>query len=159
RVASRAVIAFEAQDSGIVRLLARLGLVLEYEFDAVNRNRDHGGGDDLPIPNYVYRWTRREGEKTVRSLDPTRDPRIEFFSEFEFFDCFLEEDLFLGKKRWARRLDPRHLSRLAALAVAALNLGFRSRGNSFAWLVSKEQAPLQPWIKESGDGVGYDFSR
>lgn len=38
-----------------------LGVALDYELPAVSENNfTHGGVENGPIPNYVYRWTERE---------------------------------------------------------------------------------------------------
>lgn len=68
RVARKNVVIFESQDSFLMRLICRLGLALDYEIKAVRRDKVNGGVENLPIPNYVYRWSRRDVEKLVRSL-------------------------------------------------------------------------------------------
>lgn len=88
RVASKNVIVFESQDSILMRLFERLGFVLEYELDAVIASQGRSGGvNNLPIPNYVYRWTPREVEKIIRALDPIREPDVLFYREFYFHHC------------------------------------------------------------------------
>ena len=75
RVARKAVIVLEAQDSACVRLLVHLGMLLDYECAAVASNDYRAGGvDNTALPNYIYRWTRREIEKTIRALDPAHEP-------------------------------------------------------------------------------------
>ena len=85
RVANKAAIIIEAQDSFIVNLLKKFGLLLEYESDAVDGNNKSGGVNNSAIPNYVYRFSKREIEKTIRSFDPQNIPRIEFNSKFIFY--------------------------------------------------------------------------
>jgi SAM-dependent methyltransferase len=71
RVSRRAAIFIEARDSLTVRLLGRLGLSQVYEYGAViSNNCEAGGMRDTQIPNYVYRWTEREVEKTISSYAP-----------------------------------------------------------------------------------------
>jgi len=71
RVARKAAIFFEARDSFTVRLLGWLGLSQIYEYGAViSNNCEAGGVRDTEIPNYVYRWTEREVEKTISSYAP-----------------------------------------------------------------------------------------
>jgi ubiquinone/menaquinone biosynthesis C-methylase UbiE len=80
RVSRKGVIVVESRDSAAVRLAARLGLSREYELEAVSMNGGvRGGVDDTAVPNHVYRWTEREFEKTLRSLDPTGPITFRFF--------------------------------------------------------------------------------
>jgi SAM-dependent methyltransferase len=72
RVARKGVIVVEASDNLVTRLAVRLGLTQQYELEAVRGNGGtFGGVDNTSVPNYVYRWTEREFEKTLRSFDPT----------------------------------------------------------------------------------------
>jgi ubiquinone/menaquinone biosynthesis C-methylase UbiE len=72
RVARRGLLVFEPRDSLLSRLGTRLGLGQEYETAAVALSADgaHGGWRNGPVPNYVYRWTEREIEKTIHSATP-----------------------------------------------------------------------------------------
>jgi hypothetical protein len=48
-----------------------LKLTSTYETTAVYYNDcQHGGAHDTDIPNFVYRWTEREVEKTISSYAP-----------------------------------------------------------------------------------------
>jgi SAM-dependent methyltransferase len=71
RVARRGVIVVESRESWFVRTALRAGLAAEYEIN--NRllsTRTRGGADFGPVPNFVFRWTEREFEKTVRCYKP-----------------------------------------------------------------------------------------
>ena len=84
RVARVAVVALESRDSTLMRLGVRLGAVDEYELGAVAAHGLRAGGvENTSTPNYVYRWTEREVEKTVASFAPHARHRIRFFREFE----------------------------------------------------------------------------
>ena len=76
-----------------MRLAVKVGAVDEYEFAAV---ADHGlrsgGVANTSTPNYVYRWTEREVEKTVASFAPHARHRIRFFREFELPETLVEID-------------------------------------------------------------------
>jgi SAM-dependent methyltransferase len=159
RVASKMVIAFEAQDSRIVRAFARTGIVLTYEFDEVNEKKTGGGVNNTTVPNYIYRWTRREVEKVIRTYDAAREPRIRFFSEFVFFEQFLKEDGFLAKTGWAKTVGPQQVGRLVALALPVLNFVLPRSGNSFAIVIDKREAALHPWLTSNDGRIDYDFSR
>lgn len=67
RVAKRGVLAFEARDSLSMRITERLGLTQEYEV----AENECCGVNATEIPNYIYRWTEREVEKTIKSFSPT----------------------------------------------------------------------------------------
>ena len=145
RVASDSVIFFEAQDSLLMRLAVKAGLTVEYEWNAIlDHGMRRGGVDDLPIPNHVYRWTRREVLKLVRSLDPAHIPDVEFFTEWDF-----------GYKRIARRLQrtpigviPAPVLEIACSVVIKLfNLLFRHWGNSFVCRIGKSKTD-QPWMQD-----------
>lgn len=153
RVARKNVIVFEAQDSALMRLFVRLGLALEYELDAVVKHRTSGGVDNLPIPNYIYRWTQREIEKLVRSLDPVREPEIVFDSEFYFHPSLLNGTL---KEHVLSRVLGRHTLTFIKLGEKLLNLVCRSQGNHFTVLIRKRHAAFHSWIRETGEG--YQFS-
>lgn len=154
RVAYKSVIVIEAQDSWFVRLMIRFGLMLEYEFDAVENEKTSGGVANLPIPNYVYRWTRREVEKLIRSLDPYHMPKIWSESSHIFYDCFLRENFFLGQKAGLNHINRRILVRIAHAATWVLNKLIPSQGNTFTLFISRHNAILHPWIrKRSGEYI------
>jgi SAM-dependent methyltransferase len=146
RVARKTAIFCEAQDSLLMRLAVRLGLVVDYEMNAIRDTSGQGGGVNYtPVPNYVYRWTRREIEKLVRSLDPAREPQLLIVTEWDF-----------SWKRVARRLlsSPLRvlgtpvLSLAARAGVGAANLLLSRQGNMFAVCIRKDRARLQPWMEE-----------
>lgn len=71
RVGKKGILAFESYDSLIMHFLERYGFTEVYENTAVYYNDcQYGGVDNTEIPNYIYRWTEREVEKTIRSYAP-----------------------------------------------------------------------------------------
>jgi len=71
RVAKKGVIAFESRDSLLMQILEKFHLTQTYEHAAVYFNDGkYGGVNNSEIPNYVYRWTEREIEKTISSYSP-----------------------------------------------------------------------------------------
>jgi ubiquinone/menaquinone biosynthesis C-methylase UbiE len=71
RVAHRGAIAFESRDSLLMKVMERAGLSPSYEHLAVYYNEGKFGGvNNSEIPNYIYRWTEREVEKTINSYAP-----------------------------------------------------------------------------------------
>ena len=71
RVAKIAVLAIESRDSLVMRFLERFELTQTYEHAAVYYSDClYGGVNNTEIPNYIYRWTEREIEKTIMSYSP-----------------------------------------------------------------------------------------
>jgi len=81
RVARVGVLAFEPRDTRLVRLGVKLGFGQEYEIAAVAENGLHlGGVGNSATPNFVYRWTEREIEKTIRTFRPAMRVEVRYFS-------------------------------------------------------------------------------
>ena len=134
RVARVGLVAFEARDSALMRLAQRLGVVDEYELTAVADNGFAAGGvRNTAVPNYVYRWTEREVEKTIASAAPQRRHRFVWFRELELPVSVLELS---GKGRW----------RLAAAPLRLVTKAFPKQANLFAFAVFREG--LQPWMRD-----------
>ena len=79
RVARQGVIMFESRDSFVMRIIIGLGLTQTYEHAGVYVNSyQFGGVQNSDIPNYVYRWTEREVEKTINSYAPYAPIRFRY---------------------------------------------------------------------------------
>ena len=134
RVARRGFLALEARDSSLMRLAQRIGVVDEYELTAVADNGFASGGvRNTQVPNFVYRWTEREVEKTIASAHPQRRHRFVFFRELELPVSVLELG---GKSKWA----------LAEKPLGLVTKAFPSQANLFAFAVFREG--LQPWMRD-----------
>lgn len=84
RVARRAAVMIEPYDNVLTRLGVWLGVGQEYELAAVFYNSlESGGMRNTSIPNYVYRFSRREILKTVACYDPAVRPRVRFIRRVE----------------------------------------------------------------------------
>lgn len=71
RVARKGLLAFESRDSLLMRLFERFEFTQTYENASVYFNNcKYGGVNNSDIPNYIYRWTEREIEKTIQSYAP-----------------------------------------------------------------------------------------
>jgi SAM-dependent methyltransferase len=71
RVSKHSLIFFEARDSFLMRMLVNLNVTHDYETIAVYFNDClYGGVRNTEIPNFVYRWTEREVEKTISTYAP-----------------------------------------------------------------------------------------
>lgn len=145
RVSRVAVVALESRDSALMRLGVRLGAVDEYELGAVAAHGLRAGGvENTSTPNYVYRWSEREVEKTVASFAPHARHRIRFFREFELPEALLEVD------RGARA----RVLRLAGPVISGLTRVLPRQANLFAFVIEKPRLPrdLQPWMRvEDGE--------
>jgi SAM-dependent methyltransferase len=134
RVARHGLVAFEARDSALMRLAQRLHVVDEYELTAVADNAFAAGGvRNTAVPNYVYRWTEREVEKTIASAAPQRRHRFVWFRELELPVSVLELS---GRARW----------RLAAAPLRLVTKAFPRQANLFAFAVFRDG--LQPWMHD-----------
>jgi len=139
RVARVAAVALESRDSALMRLGVRLGAVDEYELGAVAAHGLLAGGvANTATPNYVYRWTEREVEKTVASFAPHARHRIRFFREFEL------PDVLVTSARGPRGA----VLRLARPPVRAVTRVLPSQANLFAFAIEKPDSvrDLQPWM-------------
>lgn len=140
RVARVAAIALESRDSSLMRLAVRLGAVDDYELAAVAAHGLRSGGvANTGTPNYVYRWTEREVEKTVASFAPHARHRVRFFREFELPQPVLETSR--GLKAGVLRL-----SRPVVTGITRVLPG---QANLFAFVIEKPRLPgdLQPWMR------------
>jgi SAM-dependent methyltransferase len=134
RVARRGFLALEARDSLAMRTAERIGVIDAYELTAVADNGFAAGGvRNSAIPNFVYRWTEREVEKTIASAAPHRRHRFEYFRELELPVSVLELS---GKARW----------RFAAAPLRLITRAFPSQANLFAFAVFR--GGLQPWMRD-----------
>ena len=148
RIATRTVVAVENQDSPLMRVACRYGLAGTYEFLAVSdADGTSGGVDGTGVPNHVYRWTRHEVRKTVRTFDPAHAVPVEFESHW-----LIGTDRALTPGMRAvlgERGKPTGGSR--ALAGLVLNRGLngvaRRQGNIFGFVVRKDMARRQAWIE------------
>ena len=150
RVARVAVVALESRDSALMRAAAALGAVSEYELEAVATNRFRTGGvRNSNVPNFVYRWTEREVEKTIAAHAPFARHQVLYFREFELPESVVELQRSSVRRAALRALAPvvRGLVRVAP-----------SQANLFAFAVLKPQLPrdLQPWIRLGDEGPAPD---
>jgi SAM-dependent methyltransferase len=133
RVARVGLLALEARDSALMRLAIRLGVADEFELTAVADSGFRSGGvRNTPVPNYVYRWTEREVEKTISSAAPHCRHRFVYFRELELPVSVLELS---GRGAW----------RLASPLLRLVARIFPRQANLFAFAVFK--AGLQPWMR------------
>ena len=141
RVAKKGVLVFEPRDTLLVRLGIRLNFGQEYETASVEGDGlGLGGVRNTGIPNYVYRWTEREIEKTIRSFSPWGEPRFLY--------------RYALRVPWARLRAMRNKA-FFLLVGSLLPLlkffcfCFPKQSNGFAFAVVKPRIPADvlPWLK------------
>jgi SAM-dependent methyltransferase len=141
RVAKKGVLAFEPRDTLLSRIGVRLNFGQEYEVGAVfdNGNR-FGGVKNTSVPNYVYRWTEREIEKTIASSAPWGRHQFIYF--------------YRTRIPWGRLRLLKNKLWLAGMIVAlpALKLFtwvFPRQSNTFGFAILKpsDEQDLHPWLK------------
>jgi ubiquinone/menaquinone biosynthesis C-methylase UbiE len=140
RVARRGVLAFEARDSLLMRAAVRANKVPLYEACAVRSHGFlYGGVRNTGVPNYIYRWTESEVEKTIASYAPHAPHRIHYYYGLRI----PEERLpFAGRPRL--RWLPRGAKQLVELSTRV----FQKQGNLFAFYIEKPaDTVLFPWLK------------
>jgi ubiquinone/menaquinone biosynthesis C-methylase UbiE len=143
RVAGKGVLVFEPRDGFLLRLGVKLGFGQDYELAAVVGNDERCGGvTNSIIPNYVYRWTKREVEKTIRSHAPETRHRLEYFYALRIPTGALSQK--------TRKLHL-HIANIIGLfaGIAAI---FPFMANNIAFFIAKPQLPrdLQPWLRIRG---------
>ena len=144
RVARHGALALEARDSLLTRAAVRLGVTDEYELGAVAAHDFRAGGvRNTPTPNYVYRWTEREVEKTVASAAPHVRQRILMFHEFEL-------PLVVVRRSWRplmRIVEPvaRLLVRILPSQANLLAFAVLKPGELHPWMTTKDE-PDTAWI-------------
>ena len=147
RVARRGVIAVEARDSALMRLAIRSGLTGEHEIEAVVVHQGLAGGlNNTAIPNYVYRWTEAEFEKTIRSFDPTGEHTFRY--RYGLHLPWEAADL--------RRSRSKHMVLLVAGPVLrAVTRVWKKECNSIA-MVAVKPTELWPWLRTDGNEITFD---
>jgi SAM-dependent methyltransferase len=147
RVARKGILVFEPRDTALVRLGIRLSFGQKYEVASVTHNGLHAGGvGNSRVPNYIYRWTEREVEKTILSYAPYGEPRFRF--------------MYAMRVPWGRLLalkNPLFLTAVVA-SLPALKLLFHvfpKQANGFGFAIEKPQLPrdLHPWLSLEGDHI------
>jgi len=141
RVAKNGLLVFEPRDTFLVRLGIRLNFGQQYETAAVEgEGLALGGMRNSGIPNYVYRWTEREIEKTIRSFTPWGEPRFLYRHALRI--------------PWLRLRAMRNrtfflLIRLLLPLLQFFCFCFPKQSNGFAFVVLKPRIPTDvfPWLK------------
>jgi SAM-dependent methyltransferase len=144
RVSRKGVVVLEARDSLLMRLANRLGLSPRFETEpALLTGGKWGGYRNTNIPNFIYRWTEREFEKTVSSYAPA-----DIF-EFNYRYAFR---LPLQRMMMSKSALKRGIVQILSLATAVFETFTPRQGNCFA-MVARRTGTLQPWLIQKSDGI------
>lgn len=146
RTARRLAMFIEARDSMLMRVIERLGVTQVYETSAVHFNDGvRGGVDDTAIPNFIYRWTEREVEKTIRTYAPHQEHEFRYL-----YGLALPQTPRAERGRGVLRT---LVAATTPLARVFLRL-FPRQQNLFAACIRKPagQDCLQPWLERKNDG-------
>jgi len=133
RVSKKGFLVIEAKDSFLMRIAGKLGLTEGYE---VAGNFKAHGVNGTDIPNFIFRWTEREVEKTIFSFAPHVTHRFQYryYSNYPDGHGFGVMDRILCKL----------LKPVYHLFVLLLP----KQQNSMAFYVRKPSVPedLKPWL-------------
>jgi len=140
RVARKGVLAFESRDSMLMRLLEKNGFTQTYEHAAVYFNEcKFGGVNNTEIPNFIYRWTEREIEKTIKSYAPFYKHTFIYKYGYDF-PCTPQ----LEKKGYAKKI---FLKTIYPIYIVFSKL-FTKQQNLFSFFIVKPNIDtLFPWLK------------
>lgn len=140
RVSRKGLLAFESRDSLTMRILERFSLTQVYEHAAVYYNDcSYGGRNNSDIPNFVYRWTEREIEKTIQTFAPYYQHRY-IYQYGTAFPCTPElESNGTAKTIFLKMLRP---------AYELFIKLFPNQQNLFAFFVEKpkDKREIFPWL-------------
>jgi len=152
RVARKGIIVFESRDSLLMRTANRLGLSPEYELEAVIDNDfRYGGVDNTQIPNFIYRWTEQDFEKTVKSFDPVGKQHFRYF-----YGLNLPYETATYKKKRFKY----YAIKVADPFLQLFTRLFKKQCNSFAMVALKPNVPgdLWPWLTVEDESIVFQRS-
>jgi ubiquinone/menaquinone biosynthesis C-methylase UbiE len=152
RVARKGVLVLEARDSLLMKIANWLDVSPRFETEpALLTGGKWGGYRNTNIPNFIYRWTEREFEKTISSFAPHE--KFEFSYRYAFRPP-------IQRMRMARSTVKRGLVRVLSALTAVFETVAPRQGNCFA-LIAKRTGVLQPWLFKNDNQieVNLDFIR
>ncbi len=152
RVAKVGIIVFESRDSFIMRFANKLGLSPEYELEAViDHDFKYGGLNNTHIPNFIYRWTERDFQKTLQSFDPTG--RITFQFEYGL-------SLPYGAAGFKKTNLKFIVLKIASPLLKVFTLLFKRQCNLFSMIALKPTIPeeLWPWLSVENEEIVFNKS-
>lgn len=140
RVAKKGVLAFESRDSFVMKIIEKLKLTQTYEHAAVFYNDcKHGGVNNTEIPNFIFRWTEREIEKTINSYSPCYNHKFIYRYGSAFPSTPALETGANLKMLFLKIMRPFY---------NLLKFFFKKQQNLFAFYIEKSsnKSTLKPWL-------------
>lgn len=144
RLARAGIMVLEPRDSLTTRIGVRLGFGQDYETAAVHANAARFGGvGNSELPNFIYRWTEREIEKTINCYAP--------WGKHQFLYWYRLRLPWL-QLRMRRKKMKLLLTMLAFPFLRLLTWILPGQSNNFGFAVIKPRIPedLHPWITVVG---------
>ena len=135
RVSKNSIMVIESCDNFLSKISRKLGLVPEYEIDAILKDGT-GGVENSHIPNFIYRWNKAEIIKTVNTFLPHTQNKFHFFHHYEIPIARLKR----SKSLFIKMALP-----LVFMSKFILKFFFPSQANEFGILIEKGQK-LHPWL-------------
>jgi ubiquinone/menaquinone biosynthesis C-methylase UbiE len=151
RVAKIAAIVFESRDSLLMKFLEKVNLTPSYEHVAVYYNDGKFGGvNNTEIPNYIYRWTEREIEKTVHTYAPYAKHNFQYK-----YGNDVPSSVGLQQKATIKQL----LISIAKPFYQIFILLYPKQQNLFAFYIEKPKIPedLHEWLKVDGENIRFNY--
>jgi ubiquinone/menaquinone biosynthesis C-methylase UbiE len=151
RVAKIAAIAFESRDSLLMKILEKVNLTPSYEHVAVYYNDGKFGGvNNTEIPNYIYRWTERDIEKTVHTYAPYAKHKFQYM-----YGNDVPSSVGLQQKATIKQL----VISISKPFYQIFILLFPKQQNLFAFYIEKPGIPedLHEWLKVDGENIRFNY--
>jgi ubiquinone/menaquinone biosynthesis C-methylase UbiE len=151
RVAKIAAIAFESRDGLLMKILEKVKLTPSYEHVAVYYNDGKFGGvNNTEIPNYIYRWTERDIEKTVHTYAPYAKHKF----QYEYGND-VPSSVGLQQKATIKQF----VISVAKPFYQIFILLFPKQQNLFAFYIKKPEIPkdLHEWLKVDGENIRFNY--
>lgn len=150
RVSRRGIVVIESSDNLLTRISKKLKVLPEYEIDSILKD-GKGGVENTHIPNHIYRWTKQEVKKTVKSFLPHTKSSFIFLHGYSFPHQRLKRQNSLKLKIYLFILYSGYLF---------MKTIFPKQGNEFGFIVRKGDK-LHPWLegKLSSSSLNKDFLR
>ena len=150
RVSRRGIVVIESSDNLLTRVSKKLKVLPEYEIDAILKD-GKGGVENTHIPNHIYRWTKEEVKKTVKSFLPHTKNRFYFLHGYTFPHHRLKRQNSLKLKIFLLILYSGYLF---------MKTLFPRQGNEFGFIVRKGDS-LHPWLEGElcNSSLNKDFLR
>jgi len=132
RVARKTIIFFESKDSFLMRLAVKFNLTVDYEYVNEIPSNGYGGRNNSRIPNYIYRWTKREFEKTICSYYPVGKNKFRYYHGLDI-PTKIEKN------------------KLLTLLIKLVFILFPGNKNVFCAVATKPvlQEDIFPWIRDN----------